>query len=401
MKNLITNPMCKPTAAMAAFLIVSAVSTAHAAEDTDQVHQNIDVDLDIDKKLDLAVGSVRINIDKNSNFEMDESFAGDVVSAADHASFKGTGDDLYLMGETVAFSGRATGSVTALGETVDIHGDIANNLHAAGKSIRLTGQIGETTFLGAADIVVAESAVVGGTLLAGANDLHIIGQLKSGLLAGAGKIVIDGPVTGDVNVRTGKLTITERGSIQGNLTYGASQEISPSERARVSGEVTFKADAVIDEEESSASSILGKVWFFLTIIASGLLLLLLPAVRSALNREREPASYGKALLWGLIPIFIYPVAILFTIPLYPLAIALALALFPLIWLTTLIGLALAGQFLFKVFKWENKPVFLQFIFACVLFGLALLIPFAKVLFIIAVSALGAGLMIGRLFKQEF
>lgn len=352
--------------------------------------------------LNFDAGSIYIsaNEEKESVFES-RNFDGDYFAGGKIISFSGIADDLYLMGQSINFSGESSGGMIAFGETVELNGMVAKNLHSIGDSVRITGHVLETAFIGADNIVISEDAVLDGTLLSGASSLHIMGQLNNGLLAGAGEIIIDGPVKGDVNVRTGKLTITERGSIQGNLIYGSGKKISAEESARIKGTVKYELKDKIKTTGFRTFRIVASIIFFLAIAVSGLLLLLFPGVKSLFTQERDPRSYGKTLLWGLIPVFIFPVVIMITFPLLPLSIALGLSVFPLMGLTVLFGLALAGQLLFKLFKWENNSIYLQFLLAFAFFVLLVLIPFVKVLVLLAVCATGAGLIISKLFKTDF
>jgi cytoskeletal protein CcmA (bactofilin family) len=338
--------------------------------------------------------------EKDSLLENSE-FKGDYISGRENIVFSGLADDLYLFSKSVDFQGSSTGALSAFAKNIDISGIVGNNLHSIGNSVRITGHILETAFIGAQDIVIAEEAVLDGTLISGSSTLHIIGKLNNGLVAGAGEIIIDGPVAGDVQVRTGNLIITERGSISGDLTYSSNVEISSKEESRVKGLVKYEFKKEIEKKDFSIFIIILSILFILTLMISGLLILLLPGVKLLYKRNRENASYGKTLLWGLIPLFIYPVVLLVTLPLFPLSIALGLALLPLLGLTTILGLTLAGQLLFKQLKWEKDNIYLQFLMAFAIFILLSLIPFVKVLFILAVSAMGSGLLISKLFNTDF
>ena len=334
-------------------------------------------------------------IDERDTFEDDYFWAGAELN------FSGIADDLYLFGRKIIFDGKSSGAATAFGDTVEINGIVAKNLHSAASDVRITGVVEETAFIGAENITISEDAVVNGTLLSGSNTLHIIGTLNNGLLAGAGEIIIDGPVKGDVNVRTGKLIITERGSISGNLIYGSNVEISDKEASRVMGSVKYEVSENIEKEGFSTFFTIVKILFYAALGVSGLLLLLLPAVKDLFSKERELVSYGKTTLWGLIPLFIYPVAVLVTIPLFPLSVALGLSVFPLLGLTTVLGLAFSGQLLFKVFKWEKNNVYLQFLLAFGIFVILAFIPYVKVLVGLGIAAMGAGLLISKIFKTNF
>ncbi len=347
-------------------------------------------------------GSIILITDEDGENNSEQGrFTDDYFWGGEALNFSGIADDLYLMGKNIDFWGESTGSATILGENIEIQGLVAKNLHSAGNDVRISGHIQETAFIGAQKITISKEAVIDGTLLSGSSTLHIMGQLNNGLLAGAGEIIIDGPIEGNVEVHTGKLIITERGSISGNLVYGSNVEISEKEKDRVNGSIDYEIKEDFDEGGFTTFWIVACVLFFLSIVVSGLLLLLLPGVKAVFTSEREFASYGKTALWGLIPLFVYPVVLLITIPLFPLSIALGLATLPLMGLTTIMGLAFTGQLLFKAFKWENNSIYLQFLFAFLIYVIFALIPIVKVPVILAVSAAGAGLLISRLFKTDF
>jgi cytoskeletal protein CcmA (bactofilin family)/uncharacterized membrane protein (GlpM family) len=354
------------------------------------------------ESMDFNAGSIYITgEEEESSIVESKNIDGDYFWGGFRMDFSGKADDLYLMGRHIDFEGMSDGTVTIFGDTIKIDGVIGNNLHSAGSDLRVSGTVSDTAFLAGQDITIADGAVVEGTLLSGSNTLHILGQLNNGLLAGAGEIIIDGPVKGDVNVRTGKLIITERGSIDGNLIYGANSFITEEEKGRVSGTVTFEETKEIDKEAFSTFRFVACLLFTIGLAVTGLLFLLLPVSRKIFSGEREFRSCGKTALWGLIPLFVYPVAIVFTIPLFPLSLALLLAGFPLWLLTTIMGLTLAGKLLFKAFGWEKDNRFLQFLLAFAAFTILTLIPYLGFLIGLAVTALGAGQMIRSTFQTEW
>ncbi len=223
------------------------------------------------------------------------------------------------------------------------------------------------------------------------------------------ELIIDGPVKGNVTVKVGKLIITENGSISGTLTYDSKKEISEKEKARVNGLVKY--DVIedfdkgffmnFDKDFGKSFGIIAGLLFFVAFAISGLLILLLPGVKTIFEKNKDGKEIGKTALWGLIPLFIYPVAVIVTIPLFPLSIALGLAAFPLLGIATVLGLALLGKFLFTLFNWKNNSLLLQYLLAFGIFALISLIPFVGCLLGLAVTALGSGLLIGRVFQTDF
>ncbi len=354
------------------------------------------------ERTSFDAGSIYIDVNEEeddvdfSRETMDDYFAG-----GNDISFRGIADDLYLMGRKIKLTGSSTGGAITFGETIVIDGVINQNLHSAGNSIKITGQVKETAFIGGDDVTISEGAVIDGTLISGASSIHILGKLNNGLIAGAGEIRIDGPVVGNVNVRTGKLIITERGSINGNLIYGSNREISEKEKSRVTGSVIFEEDEKFEKEKFSKFFVTLTILFYLGLIVSGILLLLLPGVKALFVKVLEPSGYLKTMLWGLIPVFIFPVLLLVTIPLFPISVALGLSVFPLLWICTIIGLIFTGQLLFNLLGWSDKSIFLQFLLTAVIFIVLVQIPYLKILVMLGVVAIGAGTILSRLFKTEF
>lgn len=325
----------------------------------------------------------------------------DYFASGETVSLKGVIDDAYILGEKVYFEGKSTGGINAIAETVALNGIISKNVHSIAKSIKINGSLKDTVFLAAQDIVIGKEAIIDGTLFAGGSVVHIFGTLKNGLVAGAGEVIIDGPITGDVNLKVGKLRITQRGSIKGNLTYAAKSKLSSDELGRISGNVTFNVDDEIDENEMKKFFMIFSVISLVSLIVAGLLILLLPAVKNIYNKETNSRCIWKTLLWGLIPIFIYPMLVLFTIPLLPLSVALILGVFPLIGLALALGLTLAGDFLFDKFNWKKQSLALRFLFALLIFALLQLIPFIGQIVTLGIMAMGSGLILSKLFRTEF
>lgn len=353
---------------------------------------------------ELDAGSIKIGYneeDEGGDIFISEETEKDYLAAGDNVSYAGVADDLYLLGRRLEFDGKAIGAMNAFGEKVNINGDITKNLHTIGSSIKINSHIKETAFAAGDDVVVSKDSVIDGTLFAGASTLHILGQLNNGLVGGAGEIIIDGPIKGNVNVRTGKLIITERGLINGDLTYGSKTELSETENSRVTGNIKYIEDDIIEKKDISKFFVIAAILFYISLIAGGLLLLLIPGIKSSVSNTREPKSYLRTMLWGLIPVFIYPVLTIVSIPLFPISLALGLAAFPLFALSTVLGLTIGGQYLFKLLKWEKSNIYLQFLFALVAFAILSIIPFIKVILCLGVISMGAGVILSKLFKVKF
>ncbi len=351
---------------------------------------------------EFDAGSIQMSWDEDDgDIIVSKETGDDFFGGGKTVRFTGIADDLYLMGKTVSFDGESSGGVMAFGDSVELNGIITKNLHSAGNTVTINGHLKETSFIGGQDIIISEDAIIDGTLITGSNSLNIKGQVNNGIISGAGEVVIDGPVKGDVELHVGKLIITERGSISGNLTYESGSEISEKEMSRVSGIISFEED---DDDVTVAGlvkfGIFMKVWMFAAVIITGLLLLLFPGIKNLAIGERESKKYLRTMLWGLIPVFIFPVLLIFTLPVLPLSIGLLLSLFPLWGITTVLGIALGGQFIFKLFNWDNNNVYIHYLVGFGIFIILGNIPFIGTIVMLAISAIGAGVLIEKLFNTE-
>lgn len=72
--------------------------------------------------------------------------------------------DAFLAGNGVSFVGACARDLCVAGNTVEIRGTVGRDLMAGGKRVVLDGEVGGNVLLAAEEIVIADSAVIGGTL---------------------------------------------------------------------------------------------------------------------------------------------------------------------------------------------------------------------------------------------
>ncbi len=324
----------------------------------------------------------------------------DYLAGGNIVTFSGVADDIYLMGRKVIMSGKSNGGFFGFAETFTMDGSVDNNFHSAAGNVRINGMINGTSFIAAEDIIISENSKINGTLFSVSNTLHVIGALNNGLNAGAGEIIIDGPVTGDVNIKTGNIIITERGSISGNLTYSSSKELTISEKERVNGSITFEADKRIKKEKISTIGIIITIIIYLSFLVSGLLFLLIPGIKDNFSEGINAQFLVKKMLWGLIPIFVYPVLMVITIPLLPISFILGLLLLPLLWICGILGVLKLSQFLFDLVNWNSASAYIKFLLTGLIYIALAQIPFVKTLIVLGITAIGSGFLLGKIFRKH-
>lgn len=335
------------------------------------------------------------------------SYADDYMFYGQKFDFQGEARDLYSLSEKTLFSGKTALALFALAEEIDITGTVGNGVKAAARAINIGGNVTGTNFMAAESIMIEPESQITGDTFIGARDVTIKGRMIGDLYAGAAEISIENEIQGDVNVHTGQLRIPESGKITGNLIYHSDQEISEEEAARVTGEIKFEKEEepFLDDhysEESDDSSFWFPLLLKLSFIIFGLLFLLFPATKF-LERQYTQKEILKNSIWGLIPIFIYPTAIVVSIILLitiPLSVVLLLAYMPLVFVTKMLGITVIGTYLANMLNIKANNRFLSFLIGAVLYSVLSLIPYIGLLLLIFVSSIGCGMIVSSLFNKE-
>lgn len=348
--------------------------------------------------------------DENESVIQNEIITDDYLFAGDILTFTGKADDLYFAGETLLFTGETSSSVVAFGNNIDINGNVGNNLIIAAKTVKINGTINGTVFIGAMDVIISKSAKINGDIFLGCSSANIDGRINGKLKVGAKNLTISNTVTGKVTAGVKNIKLIGNGKISGDLNLYSSKGLSIDEEKKVGGTISYNkikdkhfGTKMKPQKAFKGIKIFFKIAMFLSFLIGGLLVLLFPSMKT-LENDRSVKGFWFTGLWGLIPFFIYPVAIgvLFILGLTAfLGIILAAAVLPILFITKLIGVTMLGQYLFGLFKWNKKKRHLFFLIGCTAYVILSIIPFINVLAFIFLSSLGWGFILEKLFDKKF
>lgn len=179
-------------------------------------------------------------------------------------------DDLYLFGNNISILGTVRGDVVAVGQNVSIDGTISGNLIAAANTIAIRGQVGGSIRGAGASIVL--SGRVTGDLVAAGNDISVLssgrvgrdavvagntatvsGQVGRDVRAGATTLKIDAPVGRDVVAQVDRVQLTDKGTVEGSLTYTSVNEA----QIAVPGSVKGRTERRVPESTTQAPLVQG------------------------------------------------------------------------------------------------------------------------------------------------
>lgn len=226
-------------------------------------------------------------------------------------------DDLYLSGGTVnvrgkvagdvaVFGGKVTldaavaGDVLVAGGDVTILGDVDGSVRVAGGSVLVQARVGRDVAATGGRVALARDAVVRGDLLCGAGRVTVAGKVGGSVVAGANELVLDGPIARDVQARAGTVEVGDAARIGGSLTYTSPVSARVASGARIAGPVTHEPMPV----QSSRSLALLWLRALVGLAVAGLLFVLAtPAFAQRTNAmlaQTFTGSFGFGLLLALV-----------------------------------------------------------------------------------------------------
>ncbi len=343
----------------------------------------------------------RENLDESGQFDEDFIFLGSQLA------FSGGARDLFFIGERLDFTGDLSLALFAFGETVDAMGGVDNGLKIGARNITVNGPVKGTSFLGGQTVRLEPGSQVVGDTFIGAKNALLEGKIRGDLYVGAGTVHIDNEIRGNVRAYAGEIRFGEEGKIIGNLTYKSDLPLSEEAKSRVSGEVVFEEkDDRFWEERHDFEGPHDSIWFWVflktALAVFGFILLFIPATK-ALEKRLDRSGILSNALWGLIPIFMYPTIILFSILLVitlPLAISMILAFLPILLVTKTLGIVLIGGYLAELLNINITNRFFYFLIGVIPYSLLSLIPYFGILLMVFLSSIGCGLLLSLLLNRQ-
>jgi cytoskeletal protein CcmA (bactofilin family) len=263
-----------------------------------------------------------------------ETVQGDLVASGGTVRIDGRVDgDLVATGGQVIVAGTVTGDVLVGAGSTTISGEVDGDLRAGTGRARIEGRVGEDALLGVGQATVARGAQIGGDLV-----------------FAAGRMQMDGAVTGSVLGSTG--SYTEGGSV------GGSERVNVGQNEQ-------------QQEPTLADRTLDALRRYVSILVIGVLLWLVPRVLRGAAEEAR----GRPLL-GLGVGILGFIGVIVTLVLLILVTVLVAVVLGLLGLGSLTGMAVYGGIL---------------VAAIIVFGFVLAVAFA--------AQATVGLALGRLLVR--
>lgn len=267
----------------------------------------------------LAQGSdyrfgTTIRINKGDTITTNLMAAGEFVDIFGHL-----GDDVFAASRNLAINGTVKDDAIVAARSVTMRGIVGDMLMAAGETVIIDGEIAGDLFAAGNEVRIASNAHIRGNAALAGNEIIFEGGTVDGWLRIAGnEIMINGTVNNFVELYGNNITFGEVYNPASSTTISTHREITREDIENAPEDLNI---IVEEPEESWGAALLFSIWFYVSMLIIGIILVLLfREITTDLYRfstERYLRNTGLGLLlFVTVPIAIVVLLILIlTIPL--------------------------------------------------------------------------------------
>ena len=146
-------------------------------------------------------------------------------------------EDMYAIGGSVTQNGAVDADLGVIGGSIQIHAPVGDDLRAVGGEIVIADDVKGDVFVIGGVLQILSSAEVSGDVFFYGGEATIAGPVGGSIMGTSEKLRIDSSVEGTVDVMTGNLTLGDRASVGGDVSYESPREVTRSQSSVVEGEV--------------------------------------------------------------------------------------------------------------------------------------------------------------------
>ena len=286
------------------------------------------------------------------------------VHAKGDSNFQ-AGDNLNVK-ESINATSFIAGNNIEVTSKIDGAGFIAGNnlklsskqdiLFAAGNVINVENVETKDAFIAGSSITITESEIR--DLYVAGDSIRIDSDIKRNAYLGGNSITINGTINGNANISAENIEIGKDAIINGTLTYDEDSTIHIEEGAQVGKTEIVKNNNTVKVEVNPASIILEKLFSYVTMLVTGLVLIVLnqKVMKKIAKMKSDSGTIAKMVGFGFLFLIITPIVsiiLLCTIIGIPLSIISLLLYGILIYLSIIPTSYYLGNILLKE-KMENE-----------------------------------------------
>ena len=246
--------------------------------------------------------------------------SGETVTLAENQSIEGS---FYVVGGTVALSGKVTGDTTVIGGNVTIGGEVTEDLAVLAGTVNIQSPVKEDVRIVAGQVTITENidgdlvvvggkvnisskATIKGDVLFYGGELIMEGAIEGKLLGSSESIRVDGSVKEGVDVTVSALTLGEQANVTGDVSYTSDTDVVRAPNATVTGSLV-KND--VTEDKGNAQTIRSlTIMFLVSLFATLSLYLIFRRHIETFARTVRVGIFAKTAI-GFVCVFMAPLLI--------------------------------------------------------------------------------------------
>ncbi len=155
--------------------------------------------------------------------------------------------DAFIAGGQISLQTPVQGDAVLSGVTVAISAPVGDDLYASGGSVLLESAVSGNARLAGGDVEIAKPANVAGKATVAGRTVRVLGAVGRQLAVLGDKVLIDGPVAGNVTVASRSLEVGPNARIDGKLTYRGPAEAVVRAGAVIGGGMNHPDSGLGDE----------------------------------------------------------------------------------------------------------------------------------------------------------
>ncbi len=163
----------------------------------------------------------------------------DLFLSGDVIEVSGTiNGDLYVLGKQVFIDGTVNGDLLIIGASVTINGVVTHSIRALGAQVEVNGVVRRNLSVLAANLELGPKADIGLNATVFAGNASIASTIRNDVRLHASTARFSGVIGNNMRASIGRMRITSKARVQGDLTYWSDQPALISKEAFIQGNIT-------------------------------------------------------------------------------------------------------------------------------------------------------------------
>ncbi|MDZ4198698.1 MAG: hypothetical protein U1E27_05355 [Kiritimatiellia bacterium] len=255
----------------------------------------------------VAQAVPRVVAVENLELREGEVFEGDLLVTAQKAQLDGIcRNDLFLfVGGTANLAGEFQNDVWALGEAIAFSGQGRDHVRLFGQSVEITGSAANSVVALGGTVLIGPEAVLSRGVWILAKEAIVGGRIEGGASIRAARITISGYVGGDLELDTTDLVVLSGTHVAGNLIYTGETDRVFDRGVTVDGEIIRRPPPVVVSSFRTRATLAAGLWIS-SLLTGVFFLFFLPRVVGAASR-RLRSGFWVCVLTGAISLTLIPI----------------------------------------------------------------------------------------------